>query len=589
MEKVKRFIAAVLESNVVFMILFLSYPLLFFMSANPAFYLPVQYFIALSCVVLVALLLSATIELLFHFFRAKPFFSPCAKQVVYLVVAFGACFIPFYKTIRPLLSGPIFLVTIFIGLFLCALAETLRKNRKIFKEARFPDSIPGSVEKYRASKKPFNQHFFYTFVMLLSLTCVTLYTKAIITGEKKDRQFAEKLNALQEVEGLKFISRPNVYYFYMESYHGQEAMIRLFNYDNIELNEYLNKENFTVYNNTYANYFATLVSLSSTFMMKHHYYSFENPAMDVRHMGREILGGGKHNTVLSIFRDNGYKINYFLPTDYYFSRTVGIDFYNRLKFNPWATLSLYTIPRHVAEMMSPIIPTMAKQIYKSQITPDYFPPNYVPDMRAMIKQAHKQQDSQFFFIAMPAGEHIKYSLVEEGKQKELSKIGFWKIVLYKYIGNYFKEYYISRIKKSNTVIKEILSQIIADDPNAVIILLGDHGTFKYRNIDRDGQDKMLQMMTEDGITSRDFADSLFNVLLAIRMPQGLTLPDAEVISNVNVFRYVLSALSGTRKLIENKEEDISLTSNVIAVRDGKPLEKLEFIDIQKYRDLKWGF
>jgi len=87
-------------------------------------------------------------------------------------------------------------------------------------------------------------------------------------------------------------------------------------------------------------------------------------------------------------------------------------------------------------------------------------------------------------------------------------------------------------------------------------------------------------------SNRDFATSMFNVLLAIRMPPDLSLPDTDTISNVNVFRYVLSALSKTTHLVDNKEDDISLTRDVISVRDGKPLEYPEFIELKEFQRQK---
>ena len=54
-----------------------------------------------------------------------------------------------------------------------------------------------------------------------------------------------------------------------------------------------------------------------------------------------------------------------------------------------------------------------------------------------------------------------------------------------------------------------------------------------------------------------------------------------------MFRYVLSALSKITHLVDNKEYDISLTFNVISVRDGK-LEYPESIELEEFQRQKLG-
>jgi hypothetical protein len=218
------------------------------------------------------------------------------------------------------------------------------------------------------------------------------------------------------------------------------------------------------------------------------------------------------------------------------------------------------------------------------------------DMISMIREARKSSAPQFFFIGIGGGgggdvDHV--SSLFDGlpeKTRENIKLADFREAPWKY-SDYFTELYVERVKEQNALFEKVLDQIIPEDPDAVIVLLGDHGTAKYLRMGGKGINDMLQSMNETRITNRDFANSVSNVLLAVRMPHDIVLLGVnDVMSNVNVFRYVLSSLSGTTHLIENKVEDISLTiSYIIYVKNGKPLEHPEPINsIEEYRRQKLG-
>ena len=551
MEKLKNFFKHFFDSNAVFMVMIVMYPLLFFMSINSAIYLPEQYLIAMLCLLFIALITSATIEFFFLILPKKSYF-PFIKRALYLLIAFVIVYDPlrrvtslFRAVILPI-SDEIFTV---IAVTLLLLALLFDKKRVVNR-----------------------------LVVFLSLACLFLYAGAMFRGYSVWKQFwGASIDTLQEVEELKFASRPNVYYFYLESYHGREAMMELFNYDNAEFYGHLLKNKFHVYDNVYSNYQYTFAALLSTFQMKHHYNLFKRELFDATLFIRKNLAGNKFNLLLTAFRNNGYEINYFLQDDSFFQRAYGARFYN-VKFDPLAALN----------------PLVMWRLNNSWSAVNH--ETYISDMLAMIKEAHESSAPQFFFIGIGAGgggnvNHVTHLF--DGLPEEIRKnttIADFSEAPWKFT-DYFTELYAESVKEQNVLFGKLLDQIISDDPDAVIVLLGDHGTARYVGMGGKGMDNMLYYMSEAGITNRDFANSVFNVLLAVRIPPDLILPDInDAISSVNVFRYVLSSLSGTTHLIENKEEDVSLTvNNIISVRNGKPLEYPEPVnDIREYRRQKLG-
>ena len=533
----KNFLRQVLINNVVFMVMFLIYPVLFFMSANPTTYLPEQYAAAVLCLAGVALTASAAIELLFYIFNNKSFFSSRAKRILYVLAAFAIGYSPLRGATYILIPLDIMFDAIIASVLLFAL----------FLDKKRPPIVN-------------------VLAVFLSFTCLFLYVSAIYEGHWKENRYSNVLDSSQEIEGIQFVSRPNVYYFYMESYHGREAMTELYNYDNAEFLGYLHKNKFRVYDNTYSNYRYTFASLTGTFQMKHHYYIFERDSLDLDLSAKQILSGEKHNSVLTAFKNNGYEVNYYLHSDYFFKRAHGVRFFN-VKYNPWAALNPFFIWR-----------------FWDTWTADRA--TYISDMITMIEEAHKSSAPQFFFISSgsealgmidhtPGSFHrLPQEIRENTKSTDFNKHP-WKFY------DYFISLYVDRVKAQNALFEKVLDRIITGDPNAVIILLGDHGAHRYRGISTED-------MRDENIAPRDLANDFFNVLLAVRMPPGLTLPDADVISNVNVFRYVLSSLSGTTSLTDNKEEDVSLTTSTIFVRDGKPLDDPEPIILREYRRHKLG-
>jgi hypothetical protein len=80
----------------------------------------------------------------------------------------------------------------------------------------------------------------------------------------------------------------------------------------------------------------------------------------------------------------------------------------------------------------------------------------------------------------------------------------------------------------------MIERLIEADPEAVIVIQGDHGPNRGIGFEQ-GHD--VSSWTDEQVRIR------FNVLSAVRLPEGCQTP--EVMSLVNTFRVVLACLSGS--------------------------------------------
>jgi hypothetical protein len=107
--------------------------------------------------------------------------------------------------------------------------------------------------------------------------------------------------------------------------------------------------------------------------------------------------------------------------------------------------------------------------------------------------------------------------------------------------------YQELVRKGNQELFEIVDLIVEKDPSAVIVLLGDHGASRLRNIWDDaikGDIASLDALLKQRGESLDtLASDFFGTFLAIRMPEKGDISNGLPMSHVNVFRHIFAALA----------------------------------------------
>jgi len=333
---------------------------------------------------------------------------------------------------------------------------------------------------------------------------------------------------------IKFIRKPNVYLIITESYPNKESLRQIYNIENSNFYEKLEKLEFTLHHNYYSNYNHTLASLPSLFGMEHHYYSITLTNLDSIG-GRSMLEANTYNPVVDIFRQNNYKIQYIHTIGTLFPKGASVDYCSP---TPPIYLALEIFLSHQD--------TTKKSIFSSQDPRD---PNFFKTLKERFSLAASNDTPNFIFIYTGQPGHSPSRI----KSRNRSKIN--KIL------EMFRQNYDKNILAGNTHLLEIIDLILKNDDDPLIIIAGDHGTWGYR-IKEDGNNKRIS----DSL----FALDRFGILMGIRFPKSYDRQfDNDFKTHVNLFRIVFAYLSNNNKILKKKVEDNSYDYGPhLAIRDG---------------------
>ena len=303
-----------------------------------------------------------------------------------------------------------------------------------------------------------------------------------------------------DIENVVFKKKPNVYYLQPDGYVSfSELKKGFYNIENIEFEDFLTKGNFRNYPDFRSNYEATLASNSATFMMKHHYYGGSRSANEsIR--AREIIVSS--NAVLDVFKNNGYKTHFLTDIPYLLMNRpkLGYDVCN-FSYNEFPYIGTGLEPQ------------------KSIIEP----------LKELV--IVDSDNPKFFFIEIFDPKHI------DGLDLGENTVELKRII------------YKESLKEANTVLTEAITIIKKNDPEALIIIMADHGGYVGMKTTREGGDKTQ---------NRDKIYSIFSSLLSIHWPNDDAPSfDVELKSSINLFRIIFSYLSEEESYLDNLEENAS--------------------------------
>lgn len=320
-----------------------------------------------------------------------------------------------------------------------------------------------------------------------------------------------------DIESVVFKKTPNVYYIQPDGYlNFSEQYKGYYNLEPNPLQSYLEENEFTHYPNIRSNYTSTVISNAATFMMKHHYYNYGFNFTEITN-GRQIVMG--ENPVIDIFKKNGYKTHFVSETPYLMANKPKIG-YDRSNFNK----------RNINYI--------TKGFDRKQ--------NVLDSLQRYLKEDPNKK--KFFFIQIFKPGHVP-SMPDESKGAVANK-----------------KRWLQNLEISNKQQKEIIDTILVYDPNALIMIMADHGGYL-------GWDHMMEIRSKS--QERDKLYSAFSTNLAIHWP-GHEPPnfDHNFKSGVNVFRILFSYLGENTQYLENLQDDGSFT----IIKNGAPKGVYKVID-----------
>lgn len=345
------------------------------------------------------------------------------------------------------------------------------------------------------SRKAFNK--IIVFQYLLAIIGFITLTPVVI--EQLNYSVAWKLQP-DAIETAVFKKKPNIYFIQPDGYANfSELKKGFYNIQNAAFEDYLEENNFTNYPNFRSNYASTLATNSAVFMMKHHYYNKGSDFTEVRDARNVII---TDNSVLRILKNNGYRTFFVTEQPYFMTNKpkMGYDFCN---FSPEEIKFITTGIGNPKDVIEPF-------------------KNYLEEY---------PDGPNFFFIEIFNPGHITNTIADsKGIEGE-------------------RQHYIESLKESNKKLTQLTTEILKKDPEALIVIMADHGGFV-------GMTNTQETIAKN--QNRDFLHSVFSSILAIHWPKGEEPEfNDRFKSSVNLFRILTAYLSDDLSYLDHLQEDKS--------------------------------
>ncbi|MDC8001647.1 hypothetical protein POV26_11410 [Aequorivita todarodis] len=339
-------------------------------------------------------------------------------------------------------------------------------------------------------------HAHFKKLLIIILLMSILPTVNCVIKIVEHEQKMEWTTLPDSIENAKFKTTPNIYMIQPDGYVGKDMMESdLYRFNN-PLYGWLETNGFKVYDNFRSNYPASLTSNSSMFSMKQHRFGkVLFPSIDMPN-ARDIIAG--NNAAITTLRNNGYK-NFFIVQDEYFQQNRPQQQYDYYNLDP-DEIPYFSNDNNVKKVV-------------------------FEDLKAAMDTV-TVNGPRFYFVEKLLPHHIHFAASKEEE----------------------RDTYIEKIKEVNGWLKNTVNYISEKDPNAIVIILADHGGW----VGLGSYPEMFSTKNPQQIRS------IYSTLAAIKwngnLKEGM---DAELKSNVNIFRVLFSVLSENPEYLKYLEDDSS--------------------------------
>lgn len=308
-------------------------------------------------------------------------------------------------------------------------------------------------------------------------------------------------------DASKVTQKPNVYFLLFDEYAGYKSLQDSFGFKNDNFYHFLKQQRF-VELPVFSNYDFTPFSMSSIFNMQYVPENYTGQSLtqpDIQHRFGEI----RNARVFSIFKSLDYNIENLSifdikdnPALYDHNGLFPIHaglltnkiFHNRFMKNVgwWFVSGRFAIPS-------------LKDYYMKK--KDGYNQSVEEAILKRISTKTAQPKFSYAHFLLPHGQFYRDSAGNFNPPE--------KILDLKYLAD--KSLYLSYLKYTNNIIKKLVEQVNVNDPNAIVIIMSDHGFYDY---------------ILNGYNAYNF-DNICFVRFPSTLPDTVNLPR----SNVNFFRY----------------------------------------------------
>jgi hypothetical protein len=431
----------------------------------------------------------------------KPFFRIAAPVAVYVVVLFSYGTI---KQLSPPNSKPEFVFVGWSGLVLlaCALAWFASRNPRA------------------------REGIFAALLVLFALPTAGLL-KYLYSGA-----VAAPADRTEFLRSITFRQKPNVYFMILDAYGRADTLKLALGFDNERFIGELEKLGFFVPRHSVSNYPATNASVGSMLSLAYP-EAAKTLDPDVSSLRRELRGA---NPVVEKFKTEGYR---------YILMPAGI--WTKISCGGEEDLCLEkTRPLEMERALTSLTPIQAFldiHFFSRWLAPtpgEYLEPD---DVFGLFGGRVRALQRPFFMMLHFAGIHDGIYNADCSRGTPGSPVLYDRETVSRYTAS---------VNCTNRQVLDLVARIVAEDPDAIILLTGDHGpTVKPPGIPVQPE-QAVRPFTWGANTPEDYRN-MFGTTTALKIPAscGGLLPDHHYA--VNNFRIVFSCLGNTEvKLLEDR-------------------------------------
>lgn len=372
--------------------------------------------------------------------------------------------------------------------------------------------------------------------VLLEIQLIIVIISSVVAHSVSEYNSEQNYKANQIDTSVHLKHTPNIYYILCESMNSLDIANKDYGVSQQEIYEfkkYMVDKGFYVPEYMYSNGPATLATLETLSLMtlkgvpQNTIGNFDLPIT-----GRDVIAGNKYNNLLKILKFNGYHVSHLLNEESYFYKRKGflVDYSSIHGGYDENTDPLMYLNFPFAKIEKKLV----KKILKS---PKKIFQDSMDEFRWYME--HKFSEPSFVLHRLSFTNHTP----PDGSYtyKDFKKV--------EYINEYQRMY-----KDELKAIKIETELILSNDPNAIIIFLGDHGNWRYR-ASFDNRSQLLSILNELDIDEQTFWDDKFKVFAAIRIPENIKQIDGNF-SSVNIFSKIFNNI-GTEdgRMFEEESND----------------------------------
>lgn len=372
---------------------------------------------------------------------------------------------------RTLIIGSLFTIVLFFLVFLI-IKEKIKAGiitTLIFLSLfNYGILYDGLENMYYSGLWPFqNIHRYAIVLILLYIICIVWFiNKKIIIGEqinfflnglililivfnsskilyhitKTSQKSSSLIVSLNDTEQS---SNPNIYYIVLDGYANEHVLKKYYQFDNASFINFLKNKDFYNADSAFSNYYSTSPSLSATLNMDYHSDG------DSANYFEKL----RNNKVFSILKTYGYK-TFRMQSGY--AVTSGLENID----------SVITINAPNEFERSILKYSICRLDELFGFLPFYRLKSQINNLNSTVDIKSTQPKFMFIHIVAP---HPPYVFNENGERSFGIKDGdnSWEP----------KSHYVAQLKYINKITQKFLNYLVLKDPEAVVILQSDHGSW----------------------------------------------------------------------------------------------------------------